>query len=111
MTPAADAVLDGTYVPPPVVNEMTQKFLTYLKQLDLDNVIPVLNHLFTTDDSIDSWKRTRSTTSSSPFSPLFTDFISGLLWATRLLHMEPLKLPYREFYRAMELWARYLVGH
>jgi hypothetical protein len=77
MTQAADAVLDGTYVPPPAVDEMTKKFLSHLKRPDLGTVIPALNHLFTTDDFINSWKRMRSTTSSSPFSPLFTDFIAG----------------------------------
>jgi hypothetical protein len=34
MTPAADAVLDGTYVPPPAVDEMARNFLTHLKRLD-----------------------------------------------------------------------------
>jgi hypothetical protein len=74
--PAADAVLDGTYVPPPEVDEMTRKFLHHLKRPYIDDTHKVLNHLFTTDEFITSWKRMRSTTSSSPFSPLFTDFIA-----------------------------------
>jgi hypothetical protein len=39
--------------------------------------IPKLQHLFTMDEFIRSWQKMRVTTSSSPFSPLFTDFIAG----------------------------------
>jgi hypothetical protein len=48
LTPAADAVLDGTYVPPPEVDEMTWKFLFHLRHPDLEDAIPVLRHLFST---------------------------------------------------------------
>jgi hypothetical protein len=75
LTPSADAVLDGTYTPDPSVDEITKKFLVQLQRPPGD--IPELQHLFTTDEFIQSWQKMRSTTSSSPFSPLFTDFIAG----------------------------------
>jgi hypothetical protein len=75
LTPSTNEVLNGTYIPDLSVDALTKKFLVQLQRPPGDT--PELKHLFTTDEFVRSWQKMRSTTSSSPFSPLFTDFIAG----------------------------------
>ena len=76
MTPAAQEILNGTYTCQPDVNEYTKKLIQELKKPDVvqqDSISGVAS----TKQHIESWKKMKKTTSSSPFSASFTELIAG----------------------------------
>ena len=75
--PAVPSILDGTFTPPPAIDEYTKKFLSHLAMPECIRQQPPLSFGISTADHIQGWKKMKSKISSSPFGPSFADYIAG----------------------------------
>ena len=74
---ATDHILNGTYVCDNDVEPYTRMFIQELQIQHNTLDLPVITGLTSTDHHISGWKRMNASTSSSPFGPLFSDYIAG----------------------------------
>ena len=74
--PGAEAILNGTFVPPPGLDPYAVQFLSQLKMQDAV-INQTLSKAITTESYQASWKKMKPNTSSSPHGPSFVDYIAG----------------------------------
>lgn len=74
---AADQILTGTYHCKDDVDRYTQLFINELSIPEPIRHLPVITGITTPQAHIFGWKRMKHTTASSPFGPLFSDYIAG----------------------------------
>ena len=74
---ATQAVLNGTFVPANDVSEITAKFIQELKKPACTKNMPPILGRTTTEEHCAGWKKMRARTSSSPYGPMFCDYIAG----------------------------------
>jgi hypothetical protein len=72
-----DTILLGTYECDEDVDETTRAFIHELRMPECIKDEQPLTGIATTTDHQDSWKKMKTTIASSPFGPLFTDYIAG----------------------------------
>lgn len=71
-TPAANAILEGTYCPNTDVDDNTTTFLRHLKRPADVPTTSVFPYLSSASHS-DGWKKMKETTKASPDGPAFTE--------------------------------------
>jgi hypothetical protein len=74
---AAQAVLDGTFQPAQDVSHYTCNFLKELTMPDSIRTLPSISGTVSTEDHCNSWRRMNIRTGSSPYGPLFCDYMAG----------------------------------
>jgi hypothetical protein len=72
-----EAVLNGTYVCPPEVDNYTHKIIHELRRPLLIDHEASINGVATTAEHIQGWKKMRSSTAASTFGPSFSDLIAA----------------------------------
>jgi hypothetical protein len=75
---ATQAVLNGTFVPGEDVSLYTTQFIQELSMPASIKALPAISGTVTTDAHCAGWKKMRVNTGSSPYGPLFCDYIAGL---------------------------------
>ena len=75
---AAQAVLNGTFQPAEDVGQYTRQFIQELQMPDCVRALPPISGTVTTEAHCDSWKRMNIRTGSSPYGPLFCDYVAGI---------------------------------
>lgn len=74
-SPAADAILNGTYMIPASTDIMTRKFIYQLRR---DPDVPDLpTGYINSSENTAGWKKVKARTSASPDGPGFVDYIAG----------------------------------
>lgn len=71
------AVLRGDYVPHEDVSHYTRLFIKELKRPDVISALPLITGVASTEEHTKGWKKMRANTGSSPYGPLFCDYIAG----------------------------------
>lgn len=70
-------ILSGQYAVDDDVDEYTRKFISELvKPHNIDGTAPIDGYI-STEDHIHGWKKMKTSIASSPFGPLFSDYIAG----------------------------------
>jgi hypothetical protein len=75
--PAADSVLDGSFVPPPGTDPYAVKLLAELKMAAAVREAPPMRVVFSVDEHIKGWRKAREFTASGPSGLTFSHFIAG----------------------------------
>jgi len=70
-------ILDGSYIPAPDVDIFTCEFLKELTMPNILQGLPPITGVVSTHNHQRSWKKMRLNTGSSPYGPLFCDYIAG----------------------------------
>ena len=74
---AARTILQGNFQPEEDINLYTRQFITELKRPSEITTLPEITGFVTTEEHCRSWKRMRLNTGSSPYGPLYCDYIAG----------------------------------
>jgi hypothetical protein len=73
-----DLILTGDYIcEDATLDDYTRELLTHLSMPPSIAATPPITGLVSTTEHITGWKKMRSTIASSPFGPLFSDYIAG----------------------------------
>ena len=72
-----DQILEGKYIPEDDVDIHTREFISQLFRPASIAQLPEITGIPSTAEYIKGWKKMRSTIASSPFGPLFSDYIAG----------------------------------
>ena len=78
-TPAADQVLNGSYVPPPEMNERLQELLKFARRPDNVPENPPCQQFITTEDHQQAWKKAKEKTSAGMSGITFAMFKAAAL--------------------------------
>ena len=74
---AVTEVLNGMFIPENDVPPFTQQFITELARPNQIKELPPITGTVTTKEHCAGWRKMRAKTGSSPYGPLFCDYIAG----------------------------------
>jgi hypothetical protein len=75
--PATNAVLQGTYIPPPGTDPYAKKILKELKMDSRVAAAPPMKVVFSVDQHIKGWRKARELTATGPSGLTFSHFIAA----------------------------------